>query len=481
MFKKLLIAIGAIIVLIVVLVIVAGVIVSKKVDKEFISAQMAKALNRQVHIEKIDVSIFSVLSGIEVENVDISNFKTPRELEGLQGKMVAAGDAFASMKSLRFKIKIMPLLKKQVELKELVLYSPVINLSKNRQGVLNIDDLTKSKKQPADKEKNEPSKPLTADDIPMAVAIGEIGMKDGTINYYDGEHDQRFQIYKLTTLAHDISIDPKDLEKKDEIKINFGMGIKTVGTMKTGSVKSFDVTINATGRVIPFDNKTRLLGPEAIVHIAVPDGEITGLEIFKSIAAIPILGDYLGEYISFLKDKQHWKDSKETGLDIHYKADKVEITNGKLDLKEAKIIFDGSTNIKTKAIDMNVGMVMNKEINEAVQTSLAKRIDSLIKSPDVKKYADSGKLAEAAMKPLLNREGLIDLKTKVKGTTNKPEVKLVQPQLDTLGEVVKSAAGSVAIEAGKGVAKEAVKKVLTEDQQKVLEGVGDLFNPSKKK
>jgi len=481
MFRKLLIAIGAIIALMAVLVIVAGIIVSAKVNKEFISAQMAKALNRQVHIEKFDVSIFSVLSGIEVENVDISNFKTPQELESLQGKTVAAGDAFASMKSLSFKIKIMPLLKKQVELKELVLYSPVINLSKNKQGVLNIDDLTKSKKQPADKEKNEPAKSLTADDIPVAVAIGEIGMKDGTINYYDGEHDQKFQIYKLTTLAHDINIDPKDLEKKDEIKINFGMGIKTVGTMKTGSVKSFDVTINATGRVIPFDNKTRLLDPEAIIHIAVPDGEITGLEIFNSIAAIPILGDYLGEYISFLKDKQYWKNSKETGLDIHYKADQAEITNGKLDLKEAKIIFDGSTNIKTKAIDMNVGMVMNKEINEAVQTSLAKRIDSLIKSFDVKKYADSGKLAEAAMKPLLNKEGLIDLKTKVKGTTNKPDVKLVQPQLDTLGEVVKSAAGSVAIEAGKGVAKEAVKKVLTEDQQKVLEGVGNLFNPSKKK
>jgi hypothetical protein len=481
MFKKLLIAIGAIIVLIAVGVIMAGIIVSAKVNKKFISAQMAKALNRQVHIEKIDVSIFSVLSGIEVENVDISNFKTPQELESLQGKMIAAGDAFASMKSLCFKIKIMPLLKKQVELKELVLYSPVINLAKNKQGVLNIDDLTKSKKQPSDKENQEPAKPFTADDIPVAVAIGEIGMKDGTINYYDGEHDQRFQIYKLTTLAHDISIDPKNLEKKNEIKINFGMGIKTVGMMKTGSVKSFDVTINATGRVIPFDNKTRLLDPEAIVHIAVPDGEITGLEIFNSIAAIPILGDYLGEYISFLKDKQHWKDSKETGLDIHYKADKVEITNGKLDLKEAKIIFDGSTNIKTKAIDMNVGMVMNKEINEAVQTSLAKRIDALIKNPDVKKYADSGKLAEAAMKPLLNKEGLIDLKTKVKGTTNKPDVKLVQPQLDTLGEVVKSAAGSVAIEAGKGVAKEAVKKVLTEDQQKVLEGVGNLFNSSKKK
>jgi hypothetical protein len=481
MFKKLIIAIGTIIAVIVVLVIVAGVIVYKKVDKEFISSQMAKTLNRQVYIEKINASIFSVLSGIEVKNVSISNFKTTTELENMQGKPVAAGDVFAGMESLRFKIKIMPLLKKQVELKELVLYSPVINLSKNKQGVLNIDDLIKSKKQPVDKETKEPAKQISADDIPVAIAVGEIGIKKGTINYYDGEKDQKFQIYKLTTIAHDINIDPKDLANKDEIKINLGMGIKTVGALKSGGVESFDFTIDVTGKVIPFDVETRLLEPEAIIHIAVPDGEISGLQIFNSIATIPILGDYLGEYISFLKEKQQWKNSKEAGLDVRYKADRAEITNGKLNLKQANVLFDGATNIKTNAIDMNVGMVMNKEINEAVQTSLAKRIDSLIKSPEVKKYTDSGKLAEAAMQPLLNKEGLIDLKTKVVGTTKRPDVKLTQPRLDTLGEVVKSAAGSVAIEAGKGAATEAVKKVLTEDQQKVLESVEGLFTPSKKK
>ena len=71
MFKKLLITIGAIVAVIVVLVIVAGVIVYKKVDKEFISSLMAKTLNRQVYIEKINISIFSVLSGIEIKNVAI--------------------------------------------------------------------------------------------------------------------------------------------------------------------------------------------------------------------------------------------------------------------------------------------------------------------------------------------------------------------------------------------------------------------------
>ena len=120
---------------------------------------------------------------------------------------------------------------------------------------------------------------------------------------------------------------------------------------------------------------------------------------------------------------------------------------------------------------MNLGMVMKKEINEAVKASLAKKIESAIKSPEVKKYADSKKLAETAMKPLLNKDGLIDLKTKVGGTTKKPDVKLTQPQLGSLSNVVKDAAGSVAIEAGKGAA----RQLLKEDQQKTLEDVEGLF------
>lgn len=472
MLKKLLIPIGAVIAVMIVLVIVAGIVVYMKVDKTFIAAQMAKALNRQVTIEKIDVSIFSVLSGIEIKNVAISNFKTSEQLVNLQDKPVAAGDVFASMEALRFKVKILPLLKRQVELKELVLYRPVINLSKNKEGVMNIDDLIKSKK-PEDKEKKdkESARPLSADDIPVAIAVGEVGVKNGTINYHDGEYDQKIQIYALTLLAHDINIDPKDLEKKDEVRLRLGMGIKTVGAMKTGSVQNFDITLGATGRVIPFDVKTRLLDPEAILHIAVPDGEVTGLQLFNAVASVPLLGDYLGQHIAFLKEKQQWKGASQNGLDLRYKAAQAEITNGRLDLKDAGLLFDGRMNIKTKAVDMNLGMVMKKEINEAVKAGLAKKIESAIKSPEVKKYADSAKLAEIAMKPLLNKDGQIDLKAKVGGTTKKPDVKLTHPQLGSLGEFVKDNAGSLAVEAGKGAA----KKLLKEDQQKVLDDVEGLF------
>ncbi|PKN17224.1 MAG: hypothetical protein CVU71_16975 [Deltaproteobacteria bacterium HGW-Deltaproteobacteria-6] len=474
MFKKLLIAVGAVVAVVVVLVIAAGVIVYMKVDKTFIASQMSQALNRQVTIESIDVSIFSVLSGIEIKKVAISNFKTPQELESLQGKPVAADDTFAGMEALRFKIKIMPLLKRRAELKELVLYSPVINLSKNKKGVMNIDDLVQSKK-PADKDKEqkdkEPAKPVSADDIPVAIAVGEIGLKDGTVNYQDAEVDQKFKIYKLTALAYDISIDPKDLEKKDEIKVKLGMGIKTVGAMKTGSVQSFDVTIDATGRVIPFDAKTRLLEPEVRLHISVPDGEVTGLQIFNAVAAVPVLGEYLGNNLSFLKEKQQWKGSNHNGLDLRYKAAKAEISNGRLELKDARLVFDGWMNTDTKAIDLNLGAVMKSEINEAVKAALARKIESAIRNPEVKKYTDSGNLAGIAMKPMLNKDGQIDLKAKVTGTTKKPDVKLTEPQLGSLGKFVQDNAAGMAVEAGKG----AVKKMLKEDQQKVLEDVEGLF------
>jgi len=132
--KKVLWALGAIVALIVVLVVAAGVIVYMTVTKDFVASKMSAALNRHVTIESIDVNLFSVVSGIEVKNVAISNFKTPDQLAALAGKPVPAGDLFAGVESFRFKLKFLPLLKRQVELDELTLTSPVINLSKNRQG-----------------------------------------------------------------------------------------------------------------------------------------------------------------------------------------------------------------------------------------------------------------------------------------------------------------------------------------------------------
>jgi hypothetical protein len=241
--------------------------------------------------------------------------------------------------------------------------------------------------------------------------------------------------------------------------------------MKTGSVQSFDLTCDATGRLIPFDIKTRQLEPEIIMHAAFPDGQISGLQIFNAVAAIPLLGDYLGEHISFLKGKQEWKKSQASFVDLRYKAGRAEISNGNLDLKEAKLLFAGTVNTDSKALDMNLGMVMKKEINNSVKTTLTKKIDAGIRSPEVKKYVTADKLAEAALQALLNKDGLIELKFKAGGTTKKTDVKIVQPQLDSVDGIIKKAAGNVLLETGKGAA----KKLIGEEQNKILDSTLDLL------
>jgi hypothetical protein len=272
-------------------------------------------------------------------------------------------------------------------------------------------------------------------------------------------------------MAYDIKIDPDDLEKNDEIKLKISLGLKTVGPMKTGSVQDFNITFDAQGEIKPFDIKTRELDPEITLHAGFPDGQITGLQIFNNIASIPILGDYLGEQISFLRGRQEWQGSRQSYVDLHYKAHNVELTHGQLDMKKAKLLFNGTANTESKLLNANLNLVLKREINSAVKAALAKKVQAAIRNPEVKKYADPNKLAEAAMQPLLNNEGMIYMTFDVNGTTRKPNVKLIQPQLASLDSIVTKAAGSILLEAGKS----ASKALIGEGQKKLLETVPDFF------
>ncbi len=467
MVKKILKILGGFIAFIILLVVIASVAIIFIVNKELVQDQMIKALNRHVQIQDINVGIFSVVSGIEVKKVTISNFKTEKQLEALKGKPVPAGDVFVSMDALRLKLKFLPLLKKQFQLKECVLYTPVVNVAKSKDGAFNFDDLTRPKKLTKEEreelakkkaaEAREPKKPLTADDIPVAISIGEVGIKNGTVNYYDGKLDQKFQIYKMTALVHNIAIDPKELEKKDNAKITFFMGVRTVGPVKTGSVESFDITFDINGNVRPFDLKTRKLDPEVSLHAGSPDGQITGLQIFKSIAINDILNKYLGDTLSFLKGKQSWQGSKMAFVDVWYKGGLAKLSNGNLNLKECRLLFDGAFNTNSKALDVNLEMELTKDRTNAVKVGIRKQIESGLKKLGAKKYVNPETIAGAAMKPLLNKNGVIYMKFKVLGTTGKPDARLTHPKLESLDKIIAQSAGDILLEAGKEAGKKAIE------------------------
>jgi hypothetical protein len=457
------------------LIIAAGVAVMMIVDKPFIESMMEKNLRRQVRIGEVNAGFFSAVSGIEVRDVKISNFKSSDSIESLKGKPVSDNDIFASIGSLNIKLSIPPLLQRKVVLNELMLYNPVVNIVRYKSGAFNFSDLlvkkelTPEEKAELEKRMREKAarprdaKPLSADDIPVAVSTGSIGMQDGKVNFHDLISGQKLQIYKVTAKVYDIIIDPADLEKSNNVSVKFFAGIKTVGRQESGSVESFDIGLDLNGRVIPFDKKTRLLNPEIFIKAGSPYGKATGLQIFNEMMNLEQFAKYSGK-LDFLGKEMDWKNGY---VKIHYKNNILTLEEGKITTKDYALTFGGKVNVVSLGLDLTSEMKFAEKNTAKVKAHTAKAADKLIVGKS-REYVKADKVADMAVKPMLNEKGEIFLKYGIKGTASKPVVKLLQPKLESLNDIVKKVlkdAGGEALSQVKDAAKDkAAEKI--EDKAK---------------
>jgi len=488
--KKVLKWSGIIFAAILVLIIGAGIALSIIIDKPFVENQMEKQLNRQVRIGDFSGGLFSAISGFTVSDVKISNFKKPAALESLKDKPVADSDIFASMKSFRFRISIPPLLKKKFVLNELMLYSPSINIIRYKSGAFNFSDLLAPKKmtpeEKAEIEKKakeetakpvEKSKPLTADDIPVAINMGTVGMEDGNINFSDLSSGQKINIYKVTAKVFDIRIDPANLEKDDNVSLKIFAGIKTVGRVESGSVKSFDIGFDINGAVIPFDRKSRLLNPEISIKAGSPYGKVTGLQIFNEMINVEQLANYSGKF-DFLQKEIDWKNGYAV---IHYKNSIVTLKEGRFGTDDYTMAFGGKVNTASMGLDLASDMTLAVKHTEKVKARTKKMAEKLI-TKKMKDYVKADQIADAAVKPMLNDKGEISLQYKIRGTASKPDAKLVKPTLGSLSDIIKDAgkdiAGAVvdkAADAAKAKAEDKLKKEADKKASKAAKKLKKLF------
>jgi uncharacterized protein involved in outer membrane biogenesis len=453
---------GILLGVLVLLVIAASIVVMFLVDKEMIAGQMESALNRHVTIDALDIGLFSVVSGAEVAGVKISNYKTPEQLKALKGKPVAENDLFAGLKRLTLKPRFLPLLSGSVQVGEFVIYEPVIRVVKYKNGTFNFSDLL----QPEGEEKKQetkPSEPLSADDLPLSITLGKVGLEQGTVTYLDMNVNQTIQIYDLTMLAHSADIDPSNLEARNQVKILFELGVKPKDRLKSGAVKSFDVRLAAEGSVKPFDVKTRKLDPEVALEVASPKGTLSGVKILESIQSVKAIEQYTGK-LSFLQDEVTWDKAN---MDVWYKAGNAKVSTGRIAARDCTLDFSGSTNIDTKAIDLDLGMELGKEPSQALRASIDKKMQNEL-TGDVAKYVSSEQLTDMVMKRLTNENGNVYLKYNVTGTTTSPKPTLVEPTVPSLQALMKEMGVNVA-----DIAKEAAKKEAEKAIDDATKNLGD--------
>jgi len=161
----------------------------------------------------ISLSVFPWV-GIDLGKIKISNAK------GF-GKQ-----PFAKMSHLQVRAKLWPLFSQRLEADTIVIEGLTLNLAKNKKGISNWDDLTKSSKQTTAKSKktNKQIKDkVNATDILAAFALNGIKIQQAQFNWHDQQQRQKISIKNV-----DLSVGKLRPETKIPFNIQFHVQEKSL-------------------------------------------------------------------------------------------------------------------------------------------------------------------------------------------------------------------------------------------------------------
>lgn len=184
-------------------------------------------LARDLDFDRIELTILKGL-GAEIQGLRIA-----------ENPEFGKGD-FLNLERLRVKIKLFPLLKKQIQVKELILDKPVVRLIKNTKGKFNFTDLTGSRAnehtdtestEKNDREKNE-SEEKNRGALFAGLMVSRFTLNQGQIDFID-----EFTQPGITTTT---TIDLLDLKFTD-VSVNKPIRMSMAARLPGGAKQNFAI------------------------------------------------------------------------------------------------------------------------------------------------------------------------------------------------------------------------------------------------
>ncbi len=310
--KKIVYGLLGLIVLILALVITAVAFAGKIVTNEFLVTQIEAALNVRANVTKVNINLLSVLSSIEVEGIALGVRDSYANEAKPLSERPEMKSAAINLTKVDLKVSFVELLKGKFQLDQLILKEPDISVVLFEDGGNNLTPLFKpplivagqpnpaltpeaiaeKKKEEEEKAKEklleEPSAPFTAKDIPVAIKIGFVGIKNGNIEVVMKKTSQVIKIKALELGLKDIDIDGSNLEAHNSVDVNFDANLIIIGKNKEESSKFL---LDTSGKVAPFVVKTGLVNPVVTYKVTMLAGSfMSGFAAFDSIAGeLPLL------------------------------------------------------------------------------------------------------------------------------------------------------------------------------------------------
>ncbi len=187
--------------LLVALIIVAAIVLPFIVDpndfKGEITARVKENTGRTLEIEgDMKLSVFPWL-GLDIGPTRFSN------AEGFTDPWMASVD------TVQLRVKLLPLLKKQLEVDTVKLSGMQLSLARDKNGRTNWDDLTAAAEQEAEPEAKEPTEGLELESL----EVGGIEISNARLVWDDRQADARYEIDKLSLSTGGIEAgEPFDLD-----------------------------------------------------------------------------------------------------------------------------------------------------------------------------------------------------------------------------------------------------------------------------
>jgi hypothetical protein len=341
--KKIIYGAGGFFALLILILVVALVFAGSFITNEFLVKQIESAINVRANVNKVNINLFSALSSIEVEGIEL-NYRdavadkgTPLpERKPMKSSVVSIGKA-------DIKVSLIGLLQKKFELKKLLISEPKVSLVMFENGSNNLTSLFKppatvngepnpaltpeaiaERKKEAEEEreaaKNEPpSAPFSAKDIPVAIKMGVVGAEKGDIQVTMKKTGQVIQIKNLNFKLSDIDIDGSNLESHNHVGVDFDADVTVIGKNKQEAAKFL---LDTNGDLQPFVVKSGLVNPTVVYNVTMKeDSFLSGFAAFDAIAGeLPLLNQ-AGLKLDKLKEKSVLK--KDVGFKVSYSDGKV--------------------------------------------------------------------------------------------------------------------------------------------------------------
>lgn len=198
--KKALVGIGILLILLFVALLVAPFLVDLNSHKPALLAQLKPYIDRTIDFDRIELSILTGL-GVDLQGLRISDDPS------------FSSEDFLTLKRLEVRCRLLPLLRKRVEIRGVLLSEPTVRIVRNEQGRFNFESLAPSSAHGVSPERSSPpveKRPGGSLEALAALAMEELEVESGKVVFTDRFHGtggMPVSVDRIELKVEDVSLD----------------------------------------------------------------------------------------------------------------------------------------------------------------------------------------------------------------------------------------------------------------------------------